>query len=217
MRHLWLPHDPTPLLTGKSGRYRYCTCAGCEQKGKTICLGRSISMPALDGAVLEHLSEQLFTPDRPQVILEAYIARSGEADVSRREQLAQARPALTEAQGRVGRLLELVEQGLMDVNDSSLKERLETAKLARQAATERVTLLEAAGASGTMTITQDSITRLAGSLRQVLQSDDPAIRKAYLRLFVDQVIVGDAEIRLRGPKAAWLGPAGPVQCRPQQR
>jgi site-specific DNA recombinase len=35
-----------------------------------------------------------------------------------------------------------------------------------------------------------------------LQTGDPAFRKAYLRLFVDQVIVGDTEIRLRGPTAA---------------
>ncbi len=105
------------LRTGKSGRYRYYTCAGCAQKGKTLCPGRSISMPALDGMVLEHLADRLFTPDRLQVILQAYIARSVEADSHRREQLAQARRALTEAQGRVSRLLELVEQGLMDVND----------------------------------------------------------------------------------------------------
>ena len=122
------------LRTGKSGRYRYYTCAGCAQKGKTLCPGRSISMAALDGMVLEHLADQLFTPDRLEVILDAYIARSAEADVHRREHLAQARRAHTEAQGRVSRLLELVEQGLMDVNDPTLKERLETAKQARQAA-----------------------------------------------------------------------------------
>jgi hypothetical protein len=109
------------LRIRKSGRYRYYACAGCAQKGKTICPGRSISMPALDGMVLEHLGDRLFTPDRLQVILEAYIARSAEADVSRREQLAHARRALTETQGRVGRLLELVEQGLMDINDSNLR------------------------------------------------------------------------------------------------
>ncbi len=74
-------------------------------------------MPALDGVVLEHLADRLFTPDRLQIILEAYIARSADADVSRRENLSAARRALTEAQGKISRLLELVEQGLMVVND----------------------------------------------------------------------------------------------------
>jgi len=43
------------LRTGKSGRYRYYACAGCAQKGKAKCPGRSIAMDALDGMILEHL------------------------------------------------------------------------------------------------------------------------------------------------------------------
>jgi hypothetical protein len=74
--------------------------------------------------VLEHLTDRLFTPDRLQVVLEAYIAHSADADAARREQLAQARRALTEAQGRIARLLGLVEQGLlMGTTDPNLKER----------------------------------------------------------------------------------------------
>ena len=190
------------IRTGKSGRYRYYACAGCAQKGKTVCPGRSISMPALDGLVLEHLASRLFTPERLQVVLEAYIDRSGKADTHRREQLSQARRALTETQGKVGRLLELVEQGLMDVNDPSLRDRLESAKHARQASADRVKLLDAASSASTTTITDENIARLATALRRALQSEDPAFRKAYLRLFVDQVVVGDEEIRMRGPTEA---------------
>jgi site-specific DNA recombinase len=195
-------HAGMTLRTGKSGRYRYYTCAGCAQKGKTHCPGRSISMAALDGMVLEHLAERLFTPERLQIVLEAYVARSGEAAVQRREQLGQARRAATEAQGRLNRLLELVEQGLIDVNDPTLKERLYASRLTREAAAERVRLLDTESASGPAAINSDSITRLATALRGALQSDDPAFRKAYLRLFVDEVIVGDSEIRMRGPRAA---------------
>lgn len=190
------------VRTGKSGRYRYYVCAGCAQKGKTFCPGRSISMPALDGIVLKHLADRLFTPGRLKVVLEAYIARSAEAEANRREHLSQARRAVTEAQGKVSRLLELVEQGLMDVNDPALKERLETAKLARRAAADRMRLLDAGGAADTGIITGDNIARLAAVLRQAVQSDDPAFRKAYLRLFVDQVIVGDDSLRMQGPTEA---------------
>jgi hypothetical protein len=65
-----------------------------------------------------------------------------------------------------------------------------------------VRLLDAAATSGTAAITDETIARFASALRWVLQTGDPAFRKAYLRLFVDQVIVGDTEIRLRGPTAA---------------
>ena len=46
------------LRTGKGGRYRYYVCAGRAQKGVTACPGQSISMDALDGMVLEALTEQ---------------------------------------------------------------------------------------------------------------------------------------------------------------
>jgi hypothetical protein len=65
-----------------------------------------------------------------------------------------------------------------------------------------VRLLETTGAEGGTAITPESIACLATALRQALHSEDPGFRKAYLRLFIDQVIVGDREIRLRGPKAA---------------
>ena len=52
------------LRTGKSGRYRYYTCVGCVRKGPTAWPGRSIPIAALDGMVLEHLSDRLFVPER---------------------------------------------------------------------------------------------------------------------------------------------------------
>ena len=69
--------------TGKSGRYRYYACAGCAQKGKTLCKGRSIPMASLDGMILEQLADRLFTPERLTQILRGYISRSAEADAAR--------------------------------------------------------------------------------------------------------------------------------------
>ncbi len=51
----------TTIRTGKSGRYR---------------TGRSIDMNALDGMVIEHLTDQLFTLERLKITLEAYVERS---------------------------------------------------------------------------------------------------------------------------------------------
>jgi site-specific DNA recombinase len=99
-------------------------------------------MAALDGMILEHLADRLFTPERLQVISEAFINRSAEAGVKRREQLQQARRALTEAQGKISRLLELVEKGIIEASDPDLKDRFYTAKLARKAADDRVRLLD---------------------------------------------------------------------------
>ena len=182
------------IRTGKSGRYRYYTCAGCAQKGKTKCPGRSIAMEALDGMILEHLADRLFTPERLQVILRAFIERSAEADAERREQLQHARRALTEAQGKISRLLELVEQGILEASDPDLKQRLDAAKAARSAADDRVRLLNSSRTTPKAAITAGGLAKLADCLRQALQGGDPAFRKAYLRLFVNQSSVNNPEM-----------------------
>jgi len=171
-------------------------------------------MAALDGMVLEHLADRLFTPDRLAVVLQAFIARSVEGDVSRREQLAQARRTLTEVEGRIDRLLQMVEQGLMTLDDPALKERLATAKVARHASAERVHMLDRPDAAATSLITPDKIDRLASALREALANGDTSFRKAYLRLFVDLVLVGDSDIQLRGPTVALAKAASAGQLPP---
>ena len=190
------------IRTGKNGRYRYYVCAGCARKGPTICPGRSIGMAALDGMVLEHLTDTLFQPVRLARLLEAHVARSAEADASRKDRLAQGRRRHTETEGGVTRLLQLVERGLMDLDDPALRERINAAKQARDIAADEVKLLEASASTGSMRITPEKISRFADLLRAALTNPDPAFRKTYLRLFVERVVVGDSEIRMQGPTAA---------------
>jgi hypothetical protein len=42
----------------------------------------------------------------------------------------------------------------------------------------------------------------AAALRSRIDSGDTALRKRYLRLFIDRIEVDDREIRIRGPKSA---------------
>jgi hypothetical protein len=160
------------------------------------------------------LADKLFTPERLEVILVAFMARSAQANTHRREQLQHARRAATEAQGKMSRLPELVEQGVMEASDPDLKKRLEAVKAARKVAEDRVHLLSATETTATTALTCSALTKLAHCLREALLNGDLAFRKAYLRLFVDQVIVADTEIRLRGPTAALAKAAisGPVSA-----
>ncbi|MBN9698560.1 MAG: zinc ribbon domain-containing protein, partial [Zoogloea sp.] len=207
------------LRTGKSGRYRYYTCAGCAQKGKSHCPGRSIGMPRLDSLVIDHLAQRMFTPERLTRLLVAYTEQSKQQANSHATQVAQARKAVTEAQGRIERLLTLVEQGDMAADDPAMRQRLAAARLARHEAEDRVKRIEAAANASTPVITPAKIDRLGASLRELLSQDDTAARKAYLRLFIDQVVVADDEIRLRGPieplaKAAATGELPPAALVP---
>ncbi len=190
------------IRTGKSGRYRYYTCAGCAQKGKSFCTGRSISMAALDGMVIENLTDRLFTPERLRIVLEAYVARSSTAQADRQRKLATAKQRQTEISGKVGRLLQLVANGALENDDPDLAEQLQALKAQRGHICQEIDLLQQASSVVGSAITTDKLTRLADLMRQAMASSDPNFRKAYLRLFVDTVTVTDSEVAITGPKAA---------------
>jgi len=59
------------LRTGKSGRYRYYTCASAAQKGKSACTGRSVPMDKLDDLITARIMDDLLTPERVGNLLKA--------------------------------------------------------------------------------------------------------------------------------------------------
>lgn len=187
------------LRTGKSGRYRYYTCAACAHRGKA-CSGRSMPMDHLDSLVLGAFAEQVLKPHRLAAILADYVAQSLEADARRRERLGRARKELTEAEGGKSRLMALVARGVLDPDDPQLVAQLREAETRRRQAAEEVTLIEGqASRAGPKTITPAKVERLGQAIQEALQYGPLEFRRAYLRLFVGKVTVGDEEISVSGP------------------
>jgi hypothetical protein len=111
-------------------------------QGKTGCKGRSIRMDKLDGLVLEQMAAHLFTRDRLMVLLQEYLDRSEEAQAGRKEKLRQLKIEVTEVDGRLRKLLAMVESGVMQPDDPILAERVAQIRLHRQETLERVEMLE---------------------------------------------------------------------------
>ncbi len=191
------------LRTGKGGRYRYYTCAGQAHRGKSVCAGRSVPMQQLDGLVTDALAERVLRPERLEALLAAYISRGAEADGARKERLARARKALTDAAGAKSNLLGLVAAGVLQADDRDLAEQLRSAEARRCAAEEEIARLEAAAnAVAPTAITAAKVAKLGATIHQALQSGPPEFRRAYLRLFVGKVVVGDKEVQISGPTSA---------------
>ena len=199
------------IRTGKSGRYRYYVCAGRAQKGETRCRGRSVAMEALDGMILEAMSDRLFTPDRLRVILESYISRTAEADSERQRRLGLAKKRQTEISGQINRLLDLVANGLMDPDDPSLAEKLRALKAQRAAVEQEIGLLASSTAGSRALITDAKIDRFARVMRQAMHNEDPAFRKAYLRMFVSEIVVETDTVSINGPSSALAKAVGQDQ------
>jgi site-specific DNA recombinase len=52
-----------------------------------------------------------------------------------------------------------------------------------------------------MEITGKKLAALGTALGEAMRNGDAMFRKAYLRLFIDRIVVGDTDIWMRGPKA----------------
>lgn len=185
------------LRTGKSGRYRYYTCATCAQKGKTACKGRSIPMDKLDRLVTERLADQLLTPERVGKLLIGLMERQSARDQDHASRLTALRSKVTDAEARLGRLYAAIENGIADPSDMTLKERIEAVKTERdiaQVAFDRAV----AEVSPQARVTQDKIDAFVEAMRSNVLTGETPFRRAYIRSLVDQVEVDDAEIRIHG-------------------
>ena len=202
------------LRTGKSGRYRYYTCSRQAIQGKTGCKGRSIPMDKLDGLVVEHMSERLFAPERLRHLLKEYLDRSVSAQAGRRERLRQLKVESTETEGRLKKLLALVETGVMQPDDTVFTERLAQIRLQRHETEEHIAQLERELNAQGYELTPERLAALGTALREQLVNGDAQFRKAYLNLFIDRIEVDDAEIRLCGSKSTLAKAASGALPRP---
>lgn len=185
------------LRTGKSGRYRYYTCATCAQQGKAACKGRSIPMDKLDQLVTERLADRLLTPEHVGKLLIGLMERQTAKDEDYGSRLTALRAKLTEAETRLGRLYAAIENGIADPADATLKDRVAVVKNERdiaQIAFDRAVAEMRPAAR----ITEDKIAAFVEAMRTNVLTGETPFRRAYIRAMIDQVEVDDAEIRIHG-------------------
>ena len=190
------------IRTGKSGRYRYYACSRRATRGETACPGRSIRMEKLDGIVLDALEHRVLHPDRLPQLLEAFLEKSDVSDSRRRDELASLRSEKTNSTGALNRLYELVEQGLASPTERDFSERLTHHRSRIASLTADIEVLERQLTSSQRTITPQVVGRFGSLLRDGLRGDIPALRQAYVRLLIDQVVVEDELVRIRGSRKA---------------
>ncbi|MCJ1901234.1 MULTISPECIES: recombinase family protein [Paracoccus] len=185
------------LRTGKSGRYRYYACATCAQKGKAACKGRSIPMDKLDRAVTERLADQLLTPERVEKLLAGLMERQTARDADHGQRLTALRGKLADAEDRLKRLYQAIENGIADSADPTLKDRIAAIRTERdiaQVAFDRAV----AEMQPEARVTAEKIASFVDVMRANVLDGAVPFRRAWLRAMIDNVEVDDAEIRIHG-------------------
>jgi hypothetical protein len=122
------------LRTGKSGRYRYYTCCTKARHGETGRPGRTVPMEKLDNLAAEYIEQRLLQPKRFERLLSHVLGRRTERAERRKSHIAELRKRAAEADAKLRRLYDAIENGIADLSDPMLKDRIGELKATRDQA-----------------------------------------------------------------------------------
>ncbi len=194
--------------SGKGGAYLYYSCSRRMKEGHLSCRGVRIPMNRLDETVTHQVAERVLDPGRLRDMLEDYVRTSAQRDGDARERLSRLRQQHKEAEASIARLLQLVEQGVMEAEDAALRERLVTLRFQRDELAREITDMNRRLASAEPVLTDEKVQRAAVLLRGQLHDGPVELRQDYARMLIGEVTVTDEEIRISGPKGALARFAG---------
>ncbi len=170
--------------------------------GAGRCETRAIRQDELDSIVLSVLTDRILQRDRLIELLQAVLEKSDTADAQRHQDLERIRREKVEAEKRMRRLLEALEEGVMSAKDPLFAERLTQHR-------QNVAQLDASARSltlqlerGPQRISEETIAKFGKLISEQLRDGNPALRKAYVRLLIDNVRVDNQTIHIQGSKAA---------------
>ena len=190
------------IRTGKGGRFRYYNCNGRVSRAASACETKAIRDDVLDLIVIETLLTRVLKPERLKVLATRVLEKSDAAFKRRQADLQRVRLARIEAEKRLRNLYELVETGLERPSDRHFAQRLADRKkeVAQLESSER-SLLETLNARSDK-IDEAFVERFSRALSNEIRNGDPRSRRAWVRLFVEQVSVTNDQIVISGAKGA---------------
>jgi site-specific DNA recombinase len=192
------------LRTGKGGRYRYYTCSTKARQGETGCKGRTLPMEKLDRLVAEHLERRLLQPKRLEQILSSVLDRREERAQRRQSHIAELRKRAAEADVKLKRLYDAIENGIADLTDPTLKDRVTELKAIRDQARADAERAEDALDRAGPSITPQALKTFASQARRRMRSENGGYRRDHLRALAQRVEVDAKEVRIMGSKSVLL-------------
>lgn len=195
------------LNTGKGGAYRYYACSTAMKKGKTECQGNRVRMDRLDMLVIDEFVSRILVPARLRELVEGHLRRAGRDAVKRAARIDALRREATEVEKAFGALLGMVEKGLVEMDDPSLKPRLDALKARRAQIAEERRAVERTAELAPSSLDDVALGQIAGEVADRLRNGEPRIRQAYIRAFIARVGVDKKTVTIEGPSSALVGAA----------
>lgn len=161
-------------------------------------------MEKLDSVVAEHIERRLLQPKRLEQVLSRVLDRREERAERRTTHIAELRKRAAEAEARLKRLYDAIENGIADVSDSTLKERVAELKAIRDQAHA-----DAERTAGTLdrarpSITPQALKTFASQARGHMRTESGSYRRDHLRALAQRIEVDAKEVRIMGSKSVLL-------------
>jgi hypothetical protein len=192
------------LRTGKGGRYRYYTCSTKARQGDTGCQGRTVPMEKLDRVVADHIEQRLLQPRRLEQILNSVLDHRKERAERRTTHIAELRKRAAEADAKLKRLYDAIENGIADLTDPMLKDRVAELKATRDQARADAERAEGALDRQGPSITPQALKTFVTQARRRMRNESGGYRRDHLRALAQRVEVDAKEVRIMGSKSALL-------------
>jgi site-specific DNA recombinase len=161
-------------------------------------------MEKLDTLVADHIEHRLLQPSRLEKILSSVLDRREERSERQATHIAELRKRATEADAKLKRLYDAIENGVTDLSDLMLKDRIAELKAIRDQARADAERAERAIERQGPAITPKSIKAFARTARKRMRTEGGGYRRDYLRALAQRVEVDAKELRIMGSKSELL-------------
>jgi hypothetical protein len=192
------------LRTGKGGRYRYYACSTKARQGEIGCVGRTVPMAKLDTLVADHIERRLLQPARLEEILSSILDRREERAERRTAHISELRKRAAETDAKLMRLYDAIENGVADLADPMLKDRITELKAVRDQARADAQRAEGALERLGPSITPRTLKAFARTARKRMRTESGGYRRDHLRALAQRVEVDAKEVRIMGSKSELL-------------
>lgn len=182
--------------------HRYYNCRSFCRTGKQACPGFRVRQRHLDHAVLQHLSDELFTEERCRALLRDLIG--SEAGLRRRltkqtQELAARRADLDQ---RIARWCDAFESGAGIAELGP--ERLRALRQEREEVERQISTTAAASPQPLppYLFKPEMVARFRKRFKATLADQDTGVAREYVRRLVDRIVITDGDVVVEGKVAS---------------
>jgi DNA invertase Pin-like site-specific DNA recombinase len=181
------------------GSYRYYNCQRFLKMGRAECKGCRVPVDVLEGAVVQHLSESVFTIDRTRDLLRGLAAEASKVNETHNAVRTGVLRELAVVRKKIERWETAFEE--RDEDADLILPKLRTLRARESELSSQLEEQPRVRVVPTHFYTEGAIRRFQGAMKARM-SGDPVVARRYIRLLVERIDVSTTEVTVSGRSAA---------------